>query len=92
MDLSKIVYEDLRLTLLQLLAGGEPANEIALGAALKHSAHRPSAERLRGELHRLADLGLVDLEHVVVAKVTERGRDVAAGRATAPGVRRPPSE
>ena len=83
--------EDLRLAILQLLAAGGSSNEVVLAEALAASGvRRPSAARLRAELESLAEAGLLHLTTVLAVGPTERGEDVAAGRATASGVRRPP--
>lgn len=49
-------------------------------------------DQVKTEIVWLADQGLVEqqqLANVIAATLTERGLDVAAGRATNPGVRRP---
>lgn len=50
-------------------------------------------DQIDGEAAWLADQGLVTIKAmengVTVVKLTERGADVAAGRARVPGVRRP---
>lgn len=87
------VTEDLRLAILQIIdeAGGETNSRI-LATELPHAGHRISADRLRTELAWLAEQDAVTLAesgsmHVVT--LTERGADLAAGRATIPGIRRP---
>lgn len=91
MSIDEAYGEDLRLAILQLVAAGGSSNEIVLAEALECELHHPpSATRLRSELERLAEAGLLHLTHVIAVGPTERGRDVAAGRAVANGVRRPP--
>ena len=92
MSIEEAYGDDLRLAILQLLAEGGPSNEVVLGEALERTViRRPSAARLRGELESLAESGLLNITHVVAVSVTERGEDVAKGRASATGVRRPES-
>lgn len=87
------VNEDLRLTILLLLheAAGYDLNEHILTASLVEFGHRPSKAKLITELTWLDEQGLCSLqtEPVTVAKLTDRGADVATGRATVPGVKRP---
>ena len=92
-----LVAEDQRLRILQLLdqAEGYDLNIRILGDALSALGHRPSLDKLRSELAWLEEQGLVTT-HVVgsiaVATATERGLDVAHGRARIPGVKRPDPE
>ena len=88
------VRRDQRLVTLQLLeqAEGYDLNAAILRSALAEFGHRPSAAALRAELGWLAEQGLItvrDIGALQVATLTERGADVAAGRATVPGVARP---
>jgi hypothetical protein len=51
-----------------------------------------SRDQVAADLHWLAEQGLLtaeDHEAVLVVTLSERGADVAAGRAIVPGVRRP---
>ena len=90
---------DLRLAILQLLAGsGDGAdrelNARILRGSLQHLGHRPSADRQRAavawleEQRLIGTVALADPEYTVL-RLTERGLDVAEGRATVPGVARP---
>lgn len=86
--------EDWRLAMLQILAEsmGYSANLSVLCTLLERMAHHLSRDQVRAELAWLADQGLVtlqDLGATLVARLTERGADVAAGRALVPGVKRP---
>ena len=87
------VTEDLRLVVLLLLeqAPGYEANVHVLRSALGDFGHRPSADTLRSELAWLTEqrLATTRIAGVLLAKLTERGADVAAGRAIVPGVKRP---
>ena len=91
---AELVAEDQRLRILQLLdkAEGFDLNAHILRDALARLGHRPSADRLRGELAWLEEQGLVTTHEVgstIVATATARGLDAAHGRANVPGVKRP---
>jgi Fe2+ or Zn2+ uptake regulation protein len=86
----------LRLTLLRILmvAPGYTANS----SILTTSAHGEagfvvSRDQVRTELSWLAEQSLITttevIDGLVVATLTERGGDVASGRAVVPGVQRP---
>lgn len=88
---------DRRLAILQLLAeAGYEVNDSVLNSALDDYGHRISRDMLLSDLAWLRDQGLVadrDLSGVtVVAQLTQRGLDVAEGRTTVPGVKRPRPE
>lgn len=94
MRFSEFARERRRLSALQLLAEapGYSHNDGVLRAGLAAVGHAVSADALRGDLAWLAEQGLVAVEEVGevrVARLTERGEDVAAGRAGCPGVARP---
>lgn len=91
---------DLRRIILDLLAA-DATYEISdrlLCSAVTTFGYRPSRDTMRGLLAWLAEQGLVrcteidsgalHLGAMTVARLTERGADVAAGRAAVPGVRR----
>ncbi|MBA1271684.1 ArsR family transcriptional regulator, partial [Pseudomonas carnis] len=51
-----------------------------------------SRDQVKTEMHWLAEQGAVtvaDVGPVLVATLTERGQDIAAGRARVPGIKRP---
>lgn len=88
------VRERRRLDILDLLAEapGYSHNDAVLRSALAAVGHAVSADALRAELAWLAEQGLVEVSavgEVRVARLRERGDDVAAGRAECPGVARP---
>jgi len=95
MSYSKIVSEDIRLSLLCLLEkdSSYSHNEYVLGRSLEMLGHSIGTDRVRTELHWLAEQGLLGLQTVgdstVVAILTARGADVALGRTQVPGVARP---
>lgn len=88
---------DRRLVILRLLADstGYAANEFILQAILADLAHDVSSDKLRAELAWLHEQGLLttgSVGGVTIATLTERGLDVARGRARVPGVKRPQPE
>lgn len=86
--------EDQRLVILRLLSEipGYRSNSSVLVTGLETMGHTMSRDQVKTELSWLHEQGLVEAEDVasvVVAKLTERGADVASGRARAHGVKRP---
>lgn len=84
---------DQRLVILRSLvdAGGE-ANESILQDCLDVFGHRVSRDQVRTHITWLAEQGLVVVENIgsyMVANLTGRGQDVAEGRSTVPGVKKP---
>ena len=95
MSYRQIITEDIRLHVLRAMAQ-EPdyaLNDYVLRRALQLVGHDIGGDRLRTELHWLAEQGLITVdpvsEHTLVAKLTPRGEDVGLGRAHVPGVARP---
>ena len=85
---------DRRLVILTLLshATGYSDNEYLIHAVLPEQGHDISRDKLHVELAWLTEQGLITANKVggvTIAKLTARGLDVARGRATAPGVKRP---
>lgn len=88
------VAAERRLAILQVLEGstGYQANEYTLEAVLAELAHSVSNARLRADLARLADLGLLatsTVGGVTIAKLLQDGLDAAQGKSVVPGVKRP---
>jgi Fe2+ or Zn2+ uptake regulation protein len=87
--------EDRRLVLLRVLSEmpSYRANSSVLTTALEHWGHTPTRDQVKTELSWLAEQGLVTTSEltgaVVLATLTERGQDVASGRARCHGVKRP---
>jgi Fe2+ or Zn2+ uptake regulation protein len=87
--------EDQRLVLLRLLAEqiAYKSNSSVLTRAMDALGHSVSRDAIRTHLAWLAEQRLVTLDELIpgliVATLTERGHDVAAGRAVTPGVARP---
>lgn len=88
------IREDQRLVILRVLANmpSYTANSSVLHGALTQVGHNPSRDQIKTEIQWLAEQGLVTVENVfdlLVARITERGADVAAARITVPGVKKP---
>ena len=90
-----IVDENQRMIILSLLKAdaGFAMNEDVLQSALEIAGgYKVSADKLRTELGWLKEQGLIKLEtlqQLWVAKITQRGLDVAGNRTSVPGVQRP---
>lgn len=95
-NFKQLVNEDIRLTILQVLEGDVDYahNARIIQAALSQLGHNVSTDKLAAELDWLAEQNLVTInaEPVLVAKLTNRGEDVALGRARITGVARPRPE
>ncbi len=68
------------------------ANDVVIADAVRAIGHGCTNEQLRGHLVWLEEHRLVTLRalgDMSIATLTERGLDVAAGRASVPGVQRP---
>ena len=95
MSFAEIQSQHIRLTVLRLLAkgGGDySANDSIIADALPHLGFTVGRERVRAEIEWLRDSALVKVENVeslLIATLTQRGLDVAEGRTTATGVKRP---
>jgi len=96
-DLAAAFEHHLRLSVLRALADapGLTLNESVLTDYLPTLGLTPSRDRIRGALAWLAEQGLIapiEDESLMVARLTGRGEDVARGRATHPGVKRPSAD
>jgi len=96
-DYVQFLAEDRRIILLRALADqqGYTANEALLTEFARARGHVATRDQIRGDLTWLAEQGLVSVEEIgdlMIAKVTRRGDDVANGRVTHPGVKRPSPE
>lgn len=97
MSFADIVAADRRLVILAMLAedADYSHNEYVISAGLKAFGHQVSQDKLRSELAWLAEQGLVTITNtanVHVVTLTRRGKDVASGAVTVPGVKRPEPE
>lgn len=95
MSYSTHFAKHLRLAILRLLAEspGYALNSSILVDALGALGLAASRDQVRSEIAWLAEQGLATSDELpgglVVATLTERGGDVASGRASVPGVQRP---
>ena len=97
MSYAKHLTKDRRLVMLRVLANspGYSANEYTIEAVLEDLGHVISNDLLRGEIAWLAEQQLITTSQVggvTIAKITQRGLDVARGKATHPDVQRPRPE
>ncbi|MDE3932989.1 hypothetical protein NUQ34_03175 [Glaesserella parasuis] len=89
-----ILTKDQRLVILRSLAeAGYDANESILSDCLDLYGHDISRDLVRNHLVWLEEQGLIQLKRLkdgyMVASITQRGLDVAQGRVTVEGVKRP---
>ncbi|KEQ19181.1 VpaChn25_0724 family phage protein [Endozoicomonas numazuensis] len=95
MSLKSVFHEDQRLVILRTLAddmAGLQANESVLQTVLKAYGHDISRVLVVSHMKYLEELDLLslnDISGILIATLKSRGEDVAAGRATVPGVKRP---
>lgn len=94
MTLANLMTEHQRLVILRLLSEvpGYDLNESILQDSINAYGLNISRDGLRTQLAWLAEQGLLILRPVggsQLASLTGRGEDVAAGRATVPGIKRP---
>lgn len=94
MTYQQLVEANRRLVILRLLseAQGFDLNNSILQGALAEVSHCISQELLHAELMWLEERGLLtvrEVANVLVAKLTQRGEDVAKGRTIVPGIERP---
>ena len=74
---------------------GYSANEYSIEAVLEDMGHPVSHDLLRGEIAWLAEQQLISTSQVggvTIAKITQRGLDIARGKAMHPDVQRPRPE
>lgn len=94
MSFAEHLAENRRLCILRILesAPSYRANESLLHTLVEEFGLTCTRDQVRTDLAWLRDQGFITLEQpagVYVARITERGLDVAAGRTTVPGVKRP---
>ena len=94
MSYRQTIAEHVRICLLRLLeeAPEYEANNAILADGVAHYGLKVTRDLVNTELAWLDEQGLIKLEAISktlsIARLTSRGLDVAAGRATVPGVRR----
>lgn len=93
------ITEDRRLAELRFLAEDNDysLNDSVMQTALEQIGHSVSREVIWADFAYLEELGLIRVDkpldgRVTVARLTPRGEDVARGRATVPGVKKPRPE
>lgn len=94
MSYSDYVLQDQRLVMLRLLdeMPSYTSNSSVMCKGLASIGHTMSRDKVKTELRWLEEQGLVEItpaETVLVAKLTERGQDVAHGRSVVDGVHKP---
>lgn len=94
MKYEQTVQEHLRLTILRLLSEDPDytMNDSLITDLTENYGFTPSRDRVRTELAWLKEQGLVTTDidpAITIAILTERGADVARGRVTVPGIKRP---
>lgn len=94
MALKELLQQDRRLVIVRVLneMPGYEANDSIINSALDAYGHNVSRDLVLSELHWLQEQGLLNLRDLAgtqVARITQRGIDVAKGQATHPGVKRP---
>lgn len=97
MSFAKVQQEDRRLVILIVLLQSDQysANEHLVRAMLDSWAHNIGRDLLRGEFAWLSEQGLIKVSifgDLQVAQLTARGKDVAEGRTSVPGVKKPEPE
>jgi predicted transcriptional regulator len=97
-DYKDYVTADRRLAILRFLSEENDfsLNESVLAVALEKIGHAVARDVVRSDLEFLRDIALIRLEKVMdrilVAKITQRGLDVATGKTIVSGVKRPAPE
>ena len=91
---AQYLAEDRRLVILRILSEmpAYRANSSVIYSLLSSWGHEPSRDQVKTDLRWLEEQGLLkveEIESVLLATLTERGMDVAKGRAVQPGVKRP---
>lgn len=94
MSYVEFLKEDQRLVILRILneMPSYSSNSSIIYSALDHYGHGISRDQVKTHLSWLAQQDLVKIETVgtvLVARLTDFGADVATGKATVPGVKRP---
>lgn len=87
----KIAEADRRRAILAVLslAPGYSFSHRGIRAQIEAVGYAASLDLLRADIAWLGEVGLVELLEPDHAKLTDRGLDIALGRAQVPGVRRP---
>lgn len=94
MSFKDFLAQDRRLCVLRLLSeSGGSLNDSVLHQALEQIGHRNQPrEAIRADIRFLLDAGLVVdewVQHLQIVTITKRGVEVAEGRVTVEGVKKP---
>ena len=93
LSFNQLKTEDMRLVMLRsIVDDGDSLNESMLQDVLGLYGHNVSRDRVRTEMRWLEEQNLVtitDVAGILVARLTGRGMDIASGKATIDGVKRP---
>lgn len=94
MSFKRILQEDRRYLILRALndSKGYRASQLLLQSFIRSFGQDVSGDVVQGEIAWLEDQGLVRSEkagQIITVQLLGPGADVAAGRATYPGVRQP---
>ncbi|MGN0920237.1 MAG: hypothetical protein ACI4NJ_00770 [Cellvibrio sp.] len=94
MSYAQYLKEDQRLVMLRTLneMPSYTANSSVLHGLLGRFGHNPSRDQVKTELRWLEEQGLVTIDDVnglLIARITERGSDVASARVIVPGIKKP---
>lgn len=94
MKFADYLRRDVRLVALRILSETPSyrANSSVICNLLDQLGHTLTRDQVKAELRWLEETGLVTLDEagsVLVAKLTERGQEVAEGRAVVDGVAKP---
>lgn len=90
--IANFIAEQRRLLILQALNEAAVGERVSLALLHRYCISidlKPTADQVDSDLRHLADLQLLERtekDGVVLALITQRGRDVASGRTRAPGV------
>ncbi len=94
MSFADYLRKDVRLVTLRVLSEmpSYRANSSVVAGVMDQFGHSVTRDQIKTELRWLEEQGLVTIEQagsVLVATLTERGQDVAEGRAVVDGIARP---
>ena len=94
MSFADYLRKDVRLVTLRVLSEmpSYRANSSVVAGLMDQFGHSVTRDQIKTELRWLEEQGMVTIEQagsVLVATLTERGQDVAEGRAVVDGIARP---
>lgn len=97
MSFKQAIAEDYRLCVLRVLNedAGYSHNHFVIKQALAYLGHAKGVDYVLTQLNWLAEQELItttESSGITIATLTQRGKDVATGATTVPGVKRPEPE